>query len=136
VSAVWNSILSGLPVLIVDLGVTTVLLLCGIALYVSIAPYHELRLVRQGNVAAAIVLAGQSLALAIPLAAMMANSVNVPDILVWGVVTIILQFVAIVAARLVIPHLPSLIAKGEIAPALLLASGQIIAGLLNAAAMN
>ncbi len=135
-TSAWQSILAGLPILLVHLALTTVLLIGGVALYVSFAPYRELELIREGNVAAAIVLAGQTLALAIPLAAMMAHSVSAPDILLWGVVTIILQFIAIVAVRLTIHHLTALIRRGDIASALVLACGQVAAGILNAAALS
>lgn len=134
--AVWQSMLIGLPVLLVHLAVTTGLLIGGVALYVYAAPYREFELIREGNVAAAIVLSGQTLAIAIPLAAMMANSVNVMDIALWGIVTLILQFIAVLAARLTISELRSRIVRGDIAAALVLAIGQIAAGLLNAAAMS
>lgn len=133
---VWHSVLLGLPILLMHLAVTTGLLIGGVAVYVYAAPYRELELIREGNVAAAIVLSGQTLAIAIPLAAMMANSVNVMDIALWGVVTLILQFIAVLAARLLISQLGSHIARGDIAAALVLAVGQIAAGLLNAAAMS
>jgi putative membrane protein len=88
------------------------------------------------NVAAAILLSGQSLALAIPLAAMMEYSVNVPDIVLWGLATIFLQFIAIVAVRLSIHHMTALIRRGDIAAALVLASAQVAVGILNAAALS
>jgi putative membrane protein len=135
-NAVWDSVLAGLPILLVHLAVTTALLIGGVAIYVWSAPYHELELIREGNVAAAIVLSGQMIALATPLAVMMAHSVDVPDIVLWGAVAIVLQFVAIVAARLSIHQLPAAIRRGEIGPALVLASAQLVAGLLNAAALS
>ena len=134
--AVWHSVLIGLPILLIHLTVTTALLICGVGIYVYAAPHRELEQIREGNVAAAIVLSGQTLAIAIPLAAMMANSVNVVDIALWGFVAIILQFIAIVAARLLISQLVLHIMRGDIAAALVLAVGQIAAGLLNAAAMS
>jgi putative membrane protein len=135
VNAAWNSVLVGLPSLLIHLAVATGLLIGGVTLYVSIAPYHELRLIRQGNVAAAIVLSGQVLALTIPLSFMMASSINLPNIVLWGAVTIVLQFIVAAAARLLISHLPQSIERGEITPALVLACGQIVAGILNAAAV-
>ena len=135
-NAAWESVVAGLPFLLVHLAVTTALLFGGVAIYVAAAPFRELKLIRQGNVAAAIVLAGQTLALTIPLATMMAQSVNVPDILVWGFVAIVVQFVAVVAAKLSIPHLPAAIGRGEIGPALVLATAQLAAALLNAAALS
>ena len=135
-AAAWQSMLAGLPVLLVHLAVTTGLLLGGVALYVVFAPYRELECIRKGNVAASIVLSGQTLALAIPLAAMMVHSVSVADIVLWGIVTIMLQFIAIAAARLSIHNLPALIRAGEVAPAVVLACAQITAGILNAAAVS
>jgi|SRR5579862_894708 len=135
-ASAWASVLSGLPVLLVHLALTTALLLGGIALYVKFAPYRELELIREGNVAGAVVMSGQTLGLTIPLGMMLATSVNIPDIVLWGVITILLQFIAIGAVRLSIPHFPSLIKRGEIAPALILACAQVAAGILNAAALS
>ena len=135
-TSAWNSVLAGLPILLVHLALTTGILIGGVALYIKMAPYRELELIREGNIAAAIVLSGQTMGLTIPLAAMLATSVSVPDIVFWGVITIILQFLAIAAVRLTIHHLPALIQKGEVAPAVVLACGQIAAGILNAAALS
>ena len=76
------------------------------------------------------------LALAIPLGAMLAHSVNLADIVIWGVVTLVLQLIAFAAVALVVRHLPAAIERGEIAPALVLATAQIVAGIFNAAAMS
>jgi putative membrane protein len=122
--------------LLVHLALTTGLLMAGVAGYILFAPYRELELIREGNVAAAIVLSGQTLALAIPLSAMLATSVSIPDIALWGIITIVLQFIVIVAVRLSIHHLTALIKRGDIAPAVVLACGQIAAGILNAAALS
>ena len=135
-NAAWESVVAGLPFLLVHLAVTTALLIGGVAIYVTAAPFRELKLSRQGNIAAAIVLAGQTLALAIPLAVMMAQSANVPDIILWGVVAIIVQFIAVVAAKLSIPNLRAAIGRGEIGPALVLVTAQLAAALLNAAALS
>lgn len=132
----WHTVLVGLPLLLAHLAVTTGLLMGGVGLYVALAPYRQLQLVRQGNIAAAIVLSGQTLALAIALSVMMASRVNLPNILLWGVVTIIVQLAMNAGARLLIIRLPAVIERGEIAPSLMLACGQIAAGILNAAALN
>ncbi len=135
-NAAWHGLLIGFPVLLGHLALTTGLLLVGLGLYAKFAPYQEIERLREGNVAAAIVFSGQMLALAIPLAAMMANSVSMPEIVLWGIVTVFLQFIAIVSLRLLLPGLPALIARGEIAPALVYACGQLVTGLLNAAALS
>ena len=134
--AAWNSVLAGLPVLIVHLAVTTGIFIVGLAVYLWVTPYHELRLVRQGNVAAAITASGAMLALVVPLGATMANSVSVPDILLWGVVAIVLQLIAFAAVAIVLRELSQAIERGDIAPALVLAATQLSTGILNAAAMS
>jgi putative membrane protein len=134
--AAWNSVVAGFPVLLIQLAATTALFLVGLAIYVRLTPYRELKLIQEGNVAAAIALAGQMLALAIPLGGMLAHSVSLPDIALWGVVAVILQLIAFAAVALTVRHLPAAIERGEIAPALVLATAQIVAGIFNAAAMS
>lgn len=134
--AAWNSVLAGLPVLIIHLAVTTGIFVVGLAVYLWVTPYHELRLVRQGNVAAAITGSGAMLALVVPLSATMANSVSVPDILLWGVVAIVLQLIAFAVVAIVLRELSQAIERGDIAPALVLAATQLSTGILNAAAMS
>jgi len=136
VIAAWYSVLAGIPVLLAHLATTTGLFFAGLAIYIALTPYREIHLIRSGNIAAAIVLAGQMLALGIPLAAMMAHSVSVPDIALWGVVTVVLQLIAFAVVAIVIRDLPQAIERGQIGPALILATGQIVAGLMNAAAMS
>lgn len=132
----WNSVVAGLPILIIHLATTTGLFFVGVAIYVWVTPYREMALIRAGNVAAAITLSGQMLALAIPLGAMLAHSVSVPDIVLWGLVAIVLQLIAFAVVAIVIRNLPQAIERGDVAPALVLACGQIVAGILNAAAMS
>ncbi len=135
-SGAWHSVLVGLPVLLMHLATTLVLFGIGIVIYVMVTPYREISLIRHGNVAAAISLSGQILALAIPLAAMMANSVSFSDIALWGVVTLVLQLITFLVVATVIRHLPASIERGEVVPALVLACAQIATGLLIAAAMS
>lgn len=132
----WHSVLTGFPVLLLHLATTTGLFFIGAAIYVWLTPYREIALIRAGNVAAAIAFSGQMLALGIPLGSMMAHSVNLPDILVWGAVTVALQLIAFAVVAVIIRQLPQAIERGEVAPAIVLAAGQILAGIFNAAAMS
>lgn len=125
----------GLPVLLLHFAATLALLAAGIVVYMGITPFHERRLVGEGNVAAGIVFSGTIVALAVPLAATLATSLAVADVLVWGVVALILQLLAFVAATLLIPGLRSKIEAGNVASALSLLGVQLAVALLNAAAM-
>ena len=133
--AAWHSLLIGLPILLVHLALTTVLLLVGLGIYVKLAPVCEIALLREGNLAVATVFSGQMLALAIPLSAMLVTSVNAPDIVLWGIVAVILQFIAISCLRMLWPGMPERIARGEVAPAVVYACSQVVIGLLTAAAI-
>jgi putative membrane protein len=134
--AAWNSVVAGFPVLLVQLAATTGLFIAGLAIYIWLTPYREVKLIREGNIAAAITLTGQMAALAIPLGSMLAHSVNLADILLWGVVAVLLQLIAFAAVAILVRHLPKAIERGEIASALVLAAAQIVAGVFNAAAMS
>ena len=89
---------SGLPVLLLQFVICIVLLVVGVAIYTTVTPFHERELLREGNVAAATVSSGAVIALAIPLAALLATTRAVLDIVVWGMVAILLQLVTVVIA--------------------------------------
>ena len=89
---------TGLPVLLLQFAICIVLLVVGVAIYTKVTPFHERELLREGNVAAATVLSGAVIALAIPLAALLATTRAVLDIVVWGIVAILLQLVTVVIA--------------------------------------
>lgn len=126
---------TGLPVLLTQLGATAVLLGIGVAVYQAITPFHERRLIGEGNVAAGVVLAGSILALAIPLAATLATSTVLADIIVWGLVALVIQLVTFLVITLVFRGLKAGVEAGNVAAGLGLAAAQIAVALLNAGAM-
>jgi putative membrane protein len=126
---------TGLPVLLAQFAVTLALLGLGVACYTALTPFHERELVRAGNTAAGIVLGGNFVALAIPLAATLATSLVVLDIIVWGLVALVLQLVAFVLAARLIPGLREMIETGNTAAACMLVGVQVAVALLNAGAM-
>jgi putative membrane protein len=134
--AVLQSFLAGAPALILHFVLTLAMLGLGATLYVMITPYHELQLIRDGNIAAAISLGGVLLGMAIPLAFAMAESVNTLDIVVFGTLALFLQLVCYRIADFVIRDLPRRIQDGEIAAAILLASIKLGVGAINAAAVG
>jgi putative membrane protein len=115
---------------------TLVLLGIGIACYMLLTPFDERRLVREGNVAAGIVVAGTLVALALPLAATLAASVVVLDIVIWGLVALVIQLATFFAATLLIRGLRGMIEAGNVSAALVLIGVQIAVALLNAGAMS
>lgn len=134
-AAILDALGHGLPMLIVQVVACAVLLAIGVAIYSRLTPFREREMVADGNTAAGTVLAGAILALAIPLAAMLATSSTLVDILVWGVVALILQLVTLGIVALSMRNFRRMIESGNVAAAITLAGAQIAVALLNAAAM-
>lgn len=130
-----TTLFSGLPVLAAQFGTTLALLGIGFACYTLLTPFHEGELVRRGNVAAGIVVAGTMVAIAIPLAATLATSASTLDILIWGLVALMIQLLTFVAATFMIRDLRAMIEAGNVAAALVLAGIQLAVALLNAGSM-
>jgi putative membrane protein len=104
-------------------------------IYTAVTPYKELKLIRDGNNAAAISLSGALLGFALPVASTVANAVNILDMIVFAVVATVVQLVVFVIARMVLPGLTGSIEDGNTAKATFLAAISISVGLLNAAAL-
>jgi putative membrane protein len=113
-------------------GIMTALFL---ALYTRLTPHREIVLVRDGNIAAAVALNGGLLGFVIPLASVIAHSVSLVDLVVWGVIAMIVQLGGFVIARLLMPHLPQAIAEGRVSDAGFLAGLSVALGILDAACM-
>ena len=131
-----QSFLSGIPFLLTHFGVTIVMLVVGAFIYIKITSHDEMALIRDGNNAAAVALSGAILGLAIPLAFCMANSVNVYDIVIWGLVTLIIQLVTFWIIDLWLRDLSRKIEDGQVGTAILLASVKLAVASINAAAIS
>lgn len=105
-------------------------------IYVHITPYREIRLIREGNHAAAYSLSGALLGFIVPLATAIAYSVAFIDMLLWGGIALVVQLAAFFAARLVLPNLATDIPAGKLAPGLFVGAFSLGVGLLNAASMT
>ena len=117
-------------------GVTIVMLVVGAFIYIKITSHDEMALIRDGNNAAAVSLSGAILGLAIPLAFCMANSVNVYDIVIWGLVTLVIQLVTFWIIDLWLRDLSRKIEDGQVGTAILLASVKLAVASINAAAIS
>jgi len=128
-------VLPGAPFYIAAILLVLALLVAGIFIYMAITPFHERELLRNGNPAAATVLGGALVALAIPLAALLATTGSFLDILVWGVVAVLLQLLTVAIVSHLFRGMRTMIEAGQVAAAIPLVAAQISIGLLNAAAM-
>ena len=133
--AVFQSILSGAPFLLLHAGVTIAMLIVGVTLYMWMTPYEDIGQIRAGNSAAGIALGGAILGMAIPLAITLRGSVNLWDIVLWGVLIVMLQMAVFKVMDLILKDLPKRIENGETGAAVLLACAKISVGAINAAAI-
>ena len=134
--AVIQSFLSGLPILLLHFSLTMLMLGLGAMIYVLVTPYHEIKLIKQGNSAAALSLSGALIGMGIPLSVAMAGSVNAFDILVYGAVSLVLQLVAYRVTDFVLKGIPERIENGEISAAITMVGIKISISLINAAAVS
>ena len=133
--SILSALGQGLPMLLLQFVLVLVLLIVGIAIYMAVTPFRERELLRQGNAAAATVLGGALVALAIPLAALLATTGTLLDILVWGVVALLLQLLTVAVVFQLLRGMRTMIEAGQVAGAIPLVAAQLAIALLNAAAM-
>jgi putative membrane protein len=135
-SAEFQAFATGFPTMIAHLAVTLGLMLGGALAYVWMTPWKEITLIRQGNAAAALALAGVLIGLAIPLAVSLNVSTSVRDILIWGVATVALQLLAFRLVDMLLTGLPQRIREGEMSAAILLVGAKLSTALILAAALT
>ncbi len=132
IMALW----AGLPVFLVHSAVSLLILFVGISIYVKLTKHDELALIRAGNVAAALSLAGAIVGLALPLAVSLAAAVNLWDLVIWSFVALLLQLVAFRLADLFLKDISTRIEAGDIAAATFLVSVKLATAFINAAAVS
>lgn len=128
--------LATLPSFLAYLCAALALLAVFVAIYAKVTPYDELRLIREGNVAAAVSLSGAVLGFAMPIANVIAHSDTLLDLLVWSIVAGLVQLAAWGVARVALSHLKADIESGQLASAMFVAALSLTVGLINAACMT
>ena len=107
-----------------------------VVIYLRVTPYREIELIRQGNMAASFSLSGSILGFVVPLAASIQHSVSLGDMALWGLIAMIVQVLAYVVVRLMIPSITTDIPANKGSVGFFLGSLSLAVGLLNAACMS
>lgn len=106
-------------------------------IYQWITPYNEKALIRQGNNAAAIALAGALVGYVLPLASALSHTVSLPEFAAWAALAGVIQILAFTVVRMIaLPDVKARIENGETSIGIYLAGVSIAVGLLNAACMT
>ncbi len=135
-SGLLSDSLTGIVAHLVHFGIAAAAVLVFVAIYVTMTPHREFRLIRLGNSAAAISLGGAILGYTIPLAKAVAQSESILDMLIWSGVALVAQLMAYGISRLILPQLSAHVDEGKTASSILMAAIAVAVGLLNSAAMT
>ena len=127
---------AGFDDFLVYLAVSLAYLAVFVAIYIRITPYRELQLIREGNMAASFSLSGALLGFIVPLASAIQHSVSLVDMAIWGLIAMVVQILAFVVVKLLIPSITRDIPEGKGAQGFFLGSLALGVGLLNAACMS
>jgi putative membrane protein len=128
--------LTGLPLFAAYFGLGLLLLATFVFIYLRITPYREIALIRSGNAAAAASLGGAIIGFVLPVASSIENSVSLVDMFLWAVISLIVQLIAFLIVRAVIPTITKNVEDGQLASGVFLGAVAIALGLLNAACMT
>jgi putative membrane protein len=131
-----SHLLTMLPNFFAYFSVAIVLVAVFLLVYVNVTPYDEFALIRAGNCAAAVSLAGALLGFVMPVVNVIAHSDTLVDLAAWGAIAGVIQILAYLVARLALPHINEDIPAGRAAPAILFAVFSVSVGLINAACMT
>lgn len=128
----FDPVINSLPAFAGYFATALALLALFVVLYLFVTPYNELALIRKGNTAAAVSLGGAMIGYALPIAVSVATSHNIASMIGWGVVACVVQLLAYIAARLLLPQIVQNIPLGKLASGIFLASLSLGTGILNA----
>ncbi len=133
--ATLDSFRQGFPDFVLMTGTAGILLLIASTVYVLLTPWKELALVRGGNGSAGLALAGAIFGLAIPIASCLASSLNYLDLLVWGIVSLLLQLLAYRLTDIILKDIPARIQNDEAGAAIVLISTKLSVAVILAAGL-
>lgn len=127
---------TGFPITLLHFAVTLTILFAAAAIYVMLTPHKEITLIREGNSAAAVSLAGVLVGLAVPLAVSLKASTTLIELALWGAATVLVQLLIFRLVDLVLRGLPKRIQDGEMAAAAVLVGAKLATALILAAAVS
>ena len=126
----------GLPVFLVQSLTVLLMLAVSTLVYMKITRHDEMRLIREGNTAAALSLAGAIVGMSLPAAAALASSITLLDVVIWTFVALVLQIVAFRICDRLVKDLSGRIQSGDMGAATLLVAIKLATALVNTAAIG
>ena len=128
--------LSGFDEFLIYAGLAIAFIYIFMIVYLWVTPYNELKLIKDGNIAAALGLSGSVLGFTFPLAAAIFQAAHPWDMMLWALIAAVVQLLVYVAVRYSLLNVTRRIPEGQVATGIVLAAISMAAGLLNAACMT
>lgn len=129
--------LETIPNFLLYFAVSILMLMAFAFAYVKITPHEELKLIRNGNMAAAISLGGALIGFVLGLGTVIRHAASIPDLLLWGIVVFLIQLAAFHVAKLYMgERLDTRIEQDCTSTGVFVASISVAVGLLNSACMT
>ncbi len=128
--------LSGFDEFLVYFGLAIAFVAIFLFIYSLITPYAEMKLIREGNAAAAASLSGALVGFSLPLASAIQNSVHPWDMMLWSAIALVVQLLVYFLVRTTMLNVARRIPQGEVASGVVLGAMSVVAGILNAACMT
>lgn len=129
-------LLATLPAFLAYLGIAIALTALYAIIYTAITPHPEWKLLREGNISAALAFGGSLLGFVLPLGSTIAHSVSMLDLAVWGAVALLVQILSFFVLRLFLPTLPADIEADKRGVGTICAFFFVAVGILNAACLT
>ena len=125
---------AGFPNFLASIALSGVLLLIAVAIYVKMTPWKEWTLINEKkNASAGLALVGAVIGLALPVAANLASSLSLFEMLIWGVVVMFVQLTAYRISEMFMKDLRNRIQHDEAGPAIVLLGVKVAIGIIVAA---
>jgi len=134
-NATLESFRQGFPDFLLMTGTAGILLLVASTIYILLTPWKELALVRGGNGAAGLALAGAITGLAVPIASCLASSLTIVDLVLWGSVALLLQLLTYRIIDMILRDIPTRIQNDEAGAAIVLIAAKLSVAMLLAAGL-
>lgn len=130
-----ESFVSSFPHFVIMTAAAGAMLVLATTIYILLTPWKELALVRGGNGAAGLALAGAITGLALPLASALASSYELFDLMIWGFAALLLQLITYRIVDLLLSGIPARIQNDEAGAAIVLIAAKMASAMLLAAGL-
>ncbi|MSO76221.1 MAG: DUF350 domain-containing protein [Alphaproteobacteria bacterium] len=128
--------MANLGLYVAYMAVSVGLIVVAVGIYMLVTPYHEIKLIRAGNTAAAYSLGGMVIGFATAVASASAHSVGMVDMVIWSAVALIGQLLAFFAAAALLGGFKAGMEQDKTSYGLALGALSIAVGIVNAGALT